>query len=303
MRAFHMNVLTYNANTNYVVGQGRTPKQEALRGEMYRYRQNIGPVDVAGFTEVLVANGADPANILRALNDFGAALGIPAAGGGGRKIAVIRCGRTALLQSSEVVAIVVSAAAQVNRYGLLWFNNTDPLVWRNRAILPVAANNYTSHLSIPQGSVPDYRFIVYVDFNLGATQYVIGFIHNRAPGHDEVAVVMQGIRDLMRVRNPVALTMCGGDFNTEPLSPLNNGTGLRYPANGHYATWYYAPGATSLSRQRLDYWTSHLPLISPPGGPGAPVAHANGTLRWPEPDTTENLPTGSDHRGVGIEIA
>ena len=102
MRAFHMNLLTYDANTQFPAGGAAQGKHQALRQEMANYRANViggNAVHLAGFTEVLVADAANPANVRQALNDFGAALGI-APGAHGRQLAVIRCGRT-VLQMSE----------------------------------------------------------------------------------------------------------------------------------------------------------------------------------------------------------
>ena len=132
MRTFEMNLLNYNANTQFPSGGAATAKQVALRNEMAAYKTAIGGanVNLAGFLEVGVANNATQANVTNALNDFGNALGIPA-GVGGRNIAVIRCGRTALQNSNEVVAIVLDGNAVVTTYGLLWFKDPNALTWQN----------------------------------------------------------------------------------------------------------------------------------------------------------------------------
>ena len=149
MRAFHMNLLTYNANTQFPAGGAAQGKHQALRQEMANYRANViggNAVHLAGFTEVLVADAANPANVRQALNDFGAALGI-APGAHGRQLAVIRCGRTALQNSNEVVAIVLDGNAVIQRYGLLWFNNPNAMQWQDRQI--ASQGVYTANLGIP----------------------------------------------------------------------------------------------------------------------------------------------------------
>lgn len=293
MRAFHMNLLTYNANTQFPAGGVATQKQQNLSQEMMNYRNNViggAGVNLAGFTEVLVANNALQANVQNALNDLGTGLGIPP-GANGRHIAVIRCGRTALQNSNEVVAIVVDGTANINTFGLLYFTQPNPIQWINNPI-PAAANRYTSHLQIPAGAIPDYRYIVYVDFTWNGQRYTVGFIHNRAPGYEQALLVMQGIRNLLETGQPVNLTMSGGDFNVQSSAIGPGGQGVQYPPTGHHRFWYYSPGNTTVVNA-YDYWISHVQLMSPGGG----TAISNSTPTAPAPAIT-----GSDHRGVGIEI-
>lgn len=291
MRAFHMNLLTYNANTQFPAGGAAQGKHQALRQEMANYRANViggNAVHLAGFTEVLVADAANPANVRQALNDFGAALGI-APGAHGRQLAVIRCGRTVLQNSNEVVAIVLDGNAVIQRYGLLWFNNPNAMQWQDRQI--ASQGVYTANLGIPAQAVPDYRYIVYVSFTLNGAAYTVGFLHNRAPGNEQAVLVMNGLRALLEAQAPVALTLCGGDFNANSPVAGPGGVGQLYPPNGHHPSWYYSPGATTAAGNRYDYWISYPQLFQAPGA----TAAANATPTLPNPNLT-----GSDHRGVGI---
>lgn len=294
MRAFTMNVRTYSANAQHPFGGAATAKQNALVAEMGAYTAGLAigaQVNLAGFTEVLVPDNAQQNNVTTALDDFANALNIPV--GGGRHFAVIRCGRTVLQDSNEVVAIVLDGNAFVVTYGLLWFDNPVGLAWQNGAIA-AAGGGYTSHLAIPGLAVPDYRYIVYVQFVLAGAPYTVGFIHNRAPNQEQKLVVMQGIRHLLGQENPpVNLTMCGGDFNAPSYYiAAGPGPGQQF-GHGHNARWYYSPGPTTVANS-YDYWISLLQL---PGPGGAPTASSDRTPNAP------NVPiTGSDHRGVGIDI-
>ncbi|NEP01493.1 MAG: hypothetical protein F6K58_23115 [Symploca sp. SIO2E9] len=299
MRAFHMNLLKYNANTQFTAGGNPTQKQLALHREMLNYHNNVLPqganVNLAGFTEVLVADGAAQQNVQQALNNLGNALGIPAGNNNlGRHIAVIRCGRSVIQDSNEVVAIVVDGNAVINHFGLLYFTSVGPINWVNQQINP-ANNRYTSHLQIPHGAIPDYRYIVYVNFTLNNNQYSVGFIHNRAPGTGQATTVMLAIRNLLEAQNPL-ITICGGDFNTPALAINNAGVGVQYPPppNAHHPLWYYSPGNTTVANA-FDYWISFNQFFNP--NQLQQTAVCNCTPNNPN----QNL-TGSDHRGVGIDI-
>ena len=295
MRIFQMNLLNYNTNTQYPANGNRTQKQALLRNEMNAYRAALpGNFTIAGFTEAFAANGAVAANVENALNDFGDQLAIPTAAGR-RHVAVIRCGCSALQQSNEVVAIVLDGNAVVNKYGVLYFTNNNPIQWID---LPVtghinAGGSYTAYLNQIPG-IPDYRFIVYVDYTIGGNNYVVGFIHNRQPRQAETVVVMGGIRNLLSAQAPVNLTLCGGDFNADSLAIGAGGIGVHFPANGHHPLWYYSPGDTTV-RNPLDYWMS-FPQLMDPAGIGTAKSD-----RTPNPPIPAN--TGSDHRGTGINIA
>lgn len=287
MKTFQMNLLNYNANTQFPNGGVATQKQINLRTEMNNH--GVGDVNVAAFTEVGVANNYTQANVQNALNDFGNSLNI-AQGANGRQIAVIRCGRTALQDSNEVVALVVDGNANIHNYGLYYFTQVAPLEWQNR-VTGVGLNQFTTDLNLPPNALVDYRYIVYIDFTLNGVRQKLGFIHNRAPGHDQTVVVMQGIRSLLEQQN--TLLMCGGDFNVSSPAIGLNGTGEQYPNNGHHRLWYYSPGDTTVANP-LDYWISQNQLMAPPG---VVVAHAGKT-----PSIPSLANTGSDHRGVWIDI-
>lgn len=292
MRAFHMNLLTYNANTQFPQGQLATAKQQNLRNQM----TVIGApaFDIAGFTEVGVANAANPVNVRNALDDFGTALGIPQAVNGARRhMAVIRCGRTALVDSNEVVALVINGNAVINYYDLIYFDRVGPAnVLTSRTAPDATANRYTSVLNIPNGAVPDYRYIVRVNFTLNGHMYDIGFVHNRAPGNDHVAVVMPWIRTMLEQGT---LGLCGGDFNTTPPAGVVNGNGILLPVNVHRQNAYYSPGLTTVANP-YDYWIGGNAVLNAP--PGGGVASAGRTAHPPAPGVT-----GSDHCGVWINIA
>lgn len=310
MRAFHMNLLVYAVNANFPAMGVATAKQTNLRNEMAAHiAARPGAINVAGFTEAHLPDGFNQANVVRALNDFGAALNIPA--GIGRHLAVIRCGRSALQDNNEVIAIVLDGNAVVNNYGIKWFTiYMGHLNWQNLNI-PAAALRFTSYLHIPNGAVPDYRYIVYVDFTLAAVRYVIGFIHNRAPGNVQTMLVMQGVRDQVldaNIAHPDNLTLVGGDFNAPaplplppPLVPPTRGFRDGGPYHGR---WYYSPGNTTVAN-RYDYWISrtefHETGVLPPA---TAISYST-----PHPPNAGNhhplLPppvTGSDHRGVEIDF-
>ncbi|SHO57905.1 hypothetical protein [Vibrio quintilis] len=288
MKVFQMNLLNYNANTQFPNGGVATQKQIDLRNEMNNH--GVGNVNVAAFTEVGVADNFIQANVQNALNDFGNSLGIHQ-GANGRQLAVIRCGRTALQDSNEVVALVVDGNANIHNFGLYYFTQVEPLIWQDEET-NVGLNQFTANLNLPDGAIPDYRYIVYIDFTLNGVRRKLGFIHNRAPGHDQTVVVMQGIRSLLEQQN--TLLMCGGDFNVASPAIGLNGVGVQYPNHGHHQKWYYSPGYTTVSNP-LDYWISQNQLMAPPLG--VATAQANRTPNVPNPVTT-----GSDHRGVWIDI-
>lgn len=291
MRVFHMNLEIYAVNVGFPTGGAATPKHTSLRNEMVTYAAGK-VINIAGFTESHVPNNFKQANLVSALDDFGAALNIPT-GGTKRKIAVIRCGRTALQDNNEVVAIVLDGNATINNYGLKWFSIPQQnFVWHNLNI--PATGNFTHHLNIPDEAVVDYRYIVYVDFNLGIDRYVIGFIHNRVPRSIESAAIMQHIRPQVLERNllnPDNLTLLGGDFN---VSPLAGGTGQGVLSNGHHGQWYYSPGLTT-NANRYDYWISQTQLNDPTAAPNTPATSDS------TPTAPSTATTGSDHRGVGLE--
>jgi hypothetical protein len=299
MRVFHMNLNEYNANTQCVPGLGGvlapTAKHTALRLQMSNYLGTLGggaTCDVAAFTEVLVADGHTAANVIAALNDFGAALNIPV--GAGRKLAVIRCGRTALQNSNEVVALVVNGNAVIHNYGLRYFT-AFPIVWQDQAIAAAGAGNFTTYLNLPNNNPPvDYRYIVYVDYTLGGSRRQIGFIHNRAPGNDQTMVVMQGIRNLAEQNG---LTLIGGDFNaTASPEPWVNASGQRVGNN--HTQYYYSAGLTTVAN-RYDYWISGVQLMAP----GGLVTAAAERTAHPPSAVAGGGYTGSDHCGTGLNIA
>ena len=287
-----MNLLVYNANTQYPNGGAPTPKQTNLANEMNLYQGAHGNVDVAGFTEVRVPNNtaATQANVSNALNNLGTQLGVPTDGGGNRQIAVIRCGRTALQDIKEVVAIVLDGNALNVNFGLLYFtvNGTSVGPWIN---LPVAATpNYTSYLEIPSDMPADYRFIVYTTYTLGASIYTVGFAHNRAPQQEEKLIFMDKMRQLMKDGAPnIALNMLGGDFNSAPqCTPAVLGE----PCTHDGELFYWTTGNTTVAN-RYDWWISK-DLVQQPGGGNAV---SNATPNAPDPNVT-----GSDHRGIGIDF-
>ncbi|MGJ8678344.1 MAG: hypothetical protein ACSHX0_12570 [Akkermansiaceae bacterium] len=296
MHIFHQNLLNYNANTQDPAGGVPTPKQGLITAELGLYQANYGNVDIAGFTEVFVANGATQANIESALNNLGASLGIPTDGAGNRNLAVIRCGRSALQNSNEVVGIVLDGnATNITYYVDSFETNGGPPTW-SKTTIP-SAGNFTSYLQLPADWMPDYRYPVVVDYDLGGNSYSIGFIHNRRPSSLESAITLGYLRTYIEGFAPEnggeyidPCTLLGGDFNTTPdcltANPCTTG--------GHHPLTFYSILANTTIANNYDWWMSNgQPLQS--GGANA-TCNATPTV----PPTLAG--TGSDHRGVGIDI-
>jgi hypothetical protein len=333
MHAFHMNLNVYTANVQFPAAGAMTAKQTALRTEMAAYNALHGPVNVAGFTEVGVPDTATPANVVNALGDLGAALGIPPGAANPRHIAVIRCGRTALADNREVVAIVLDGNATLVTFRLLYFVIEHQRInWRWLPIppppAPPAIANYTQYLAKPAEPHPvDYRFIVSVSFTLSGNAHNIGFIHNRAPGQREAEWVMNSIRNLMEGGYPAPAAapgfggppppawpfqpvLLGGDFNVAAPAaarPPAAAPGAGTRVGGHHPLWYYSTGNTTLANP-LDYWIAPLQQFAPGGPPPPAPAVSNATpnpplARAPAAGAAGGVVTGSDHRGIGIDIA
>lgn len=282
---FHMNLQTYNANTAYpAVGAGagiRTPKQIQLNATLNAYQVANGPVEVAGFTEVFIADGHNPANVSQALNDLATNLGIPTNGAGARHIFAARCGSSALMNSTEVVAIVINGNAVINDTGQAAFYMYQ-MCGRPITLECVYVPPFTVVLNGPWMQPLDYRCIVYAGYTLGGITRRIGFAHNVYVQEINRAFFMRLVRPMMRFSN---LNVCGGDFNAAPaanvLSPRRR-------------QFYYDPGVpTTAGGNIYDWWTTTAAQTAPGGG--APIvtytAAAPGGM------------TGSDHRGVGLQIA
>ncbi|MBD2016611.1 hypothetical protein H6F96_21905 [Microcoleus sp. FACHB-53] len=295
MRAFHMNLLNYNANTMFPLNGNQTPKHTRIQDELNNYRNNVmgqqNNVDVAGFTEVFVATGANPNNVINALGNLGDALGIPRVGGN-HQIAVVRCGFTALQPNgNEVVAIVLNGNAIIANYYIAAYCPPQAVQpgWHETTIVAAQAG-YTSHLVQEPYMVADYRYIVGVEFSLGGTNYDIAFIHNRQPGAEQGTVMMGQIRNYLGQATNANMLL-GGDFNLDPLcqnaNPCSSGAGAN-------ARWYYSNGATTAADNPRDWWISANQFLN-----GQQPAQCNVTPTMPNPNTTG---TGTDHRGIGITI-
>lgn len=295
MRAFTMNLLQYNADAAFQLGQAPTNKQQLLSAELANYSNNVinaTPVNIAGFTEVNVANNALQGNVENALNDLSNSLNIPQDNLGNRHIAVIRCGYTALQPNTpEVVAVVVDGNANIINYYIDWFvppQGLQPGDYRT-PIQPALVGNYTASLQSIQGWTADYRYIVGVEFSLVGINYNVAFFHNRQPGVAEQGVAMSfARRTLGNFQN--ANMLLGGDFNTTPLCAFNNPCVAGY--HPHTQRTYYSIGANTTVANNYDWWISAHTLNN-----GLVNAQCDATPSFPGA-----LLTGSDHRGVGIEI-
>jgi len=299
MRAFTMNLLNYNANTMSPAGGAAHAKHLLLAAELQNYQNNVigaAIVNVAGFTEVFVADGANQNNVINALDHLGIQLAIPPAAGG-RYVAVLRCGYSALQPNgNEVVAIVLDGNAINVQYYVASFNPPQglPPPWTftnvpGPAALPPAVVRYTAYLQRPALWVADYRYIVGVTFQLGGVNYHVGFFHNRQPGAIEGAAALGRARQHVEAH---ATMLLGGDFNATPgcinANPCRNGM-------NHQLT-YYSTLANTTVANNYDWWMSLNTFHLGPFGALNP-AQCNATPTAPTADDT-----GSDHRGVGIEI-
>ena len=291
MRAFTMNLLSYSPNGQFPLFQAApnplATKHGLLRQELSIYNPMGAPVNVAGFTEVFVTDNALRVNVEGALNDLGDQLQIPLMLGN-RYISVIRCGFSALQPNgSEVVAIVLDGNATNVCYYVSWFvpgygDFFTPL-------RPMAGNYYVAHLQRIAGWAADYRYIVGVMFRLNGRNYNVAFFHNRQPGAIENMVAMGRARLLLGRRGNETMLL-GGDFNTAPDC-------LILPAcvagHGRNRRAYYSINANTTTANNFDWWMSNTILRN--------------QLVDAQCDATPTVPpgrlvTGSDHRGVGIEI-
>eukprot|EP01130_Rhizamoeba_saxonica_P002452 TRINITY_DN12249_c0_g1_i1.p1 TRINITY_DN12249_c0_g1~~TRINITY_DN12249_c0_g1_i1.p1 ORF type:complete len:318 (+),score=35.06 TRINITY_DN12249_c0_g1_i1:95-1048(+) len=295
--AFHWNLNVYNANTQHPVNQNPKTQHTALCNIAQNYTQNVTPtVNVAGFTEVLVANNATPANVKKCLNEIGDGLNIPKVGGN-RYTAVIRCGRSALNESSETVAILLDGNATNIQYNLDSFEiqGNQPSKWMNTPINCVGYDTMFVTSEYPSFWQADYRFPVSVSFTLNGQQYNIGFVHNRRPGEVHTGVLMDNLRKYMEGKTNIKAppNLLGGDFNITPA--CNQANKCIYPPNGHHKFAYYSSGANTTPAHNYDYFISkeanaiNQPIVTVTQT--APLANGG-----------PNHITGSDHRGVGISF-
>ncbi|CAK8162399.1 putative Endonuclease/exonuclease/phosphatase domain-containing protein [Candidatus Xenohaliotis californiensis] len=291
MKAFHMNLLNFSAsNINYWNGKNPQGKLALLANELDEYHGHLKTnVDIAGFTEVGIPNNPDSSQLQRMINSLSLlsdALRIPTINIGGvnvRYVLIVKCGQTALGTDNECVAIVLNGNA-LNVNCFIDSFTVGSFIWNRSA---VNINNFFAlQLSQPNPNTPDYRYPVGADFSLNGTKYTIGFIHNRAPGNNHVAVTLAQLRT--RVRNN--FTLIGGDFNTAPLCSHPN---TCQEGRARNCNTYYHTGANTTSANNYDWWLGGTNILNANGV----AAKCNATPNTPGVHTT-----GSDHRGIGIDI-
>lgn len=291
MRIFHMNLQNYNANTQFPHQGQATNKHQHLINTIHQENGNR-VVDVAGFTEVFMANNVNQNNVANAFTSFSNALNIP-----NPRLISIRCGRSALQDSTEVVSILLRGDLPIAQVGILYNNGNG---WVDREItheLNLNNNNYYYFYNdLQPNQAPDFRSLIYVNIH-NNNPFRIGFIHNRQPGADQARITMQHIFNCMEngQNNNDGLQLVGGDFNCPPLfynanndnDQFNGGREVVY--GNHHPIRFYSPGLTTTANP-YDYWFSFRQLNDP----------ANQNLR--ALSTSTNLGGGSDHKGIFLDF-
>lgn len=325
---FHQNMLTFG---------GAAAARNVAYGAAFTAGFPAGPVDVAGFTEI-VNNGATHATLTALCVNLGITF-----------IGNFSCGITALASGPEYIGIGVRTAvggAVVRAVGRFGFNKQNGGLTLIHEIQPYPVPLNWGVDPISEYCLPDFRGAVYVIISLGGFLSAIGFLHNRykdpldplwgaagPPDNAHRTLIADKIPDMMLDMNnslddfshtlglprlPNGGVYLGGDFNVPPRVWQSPRKAMWQPHSevlmARPATFQRPPppppvnpanfnnGGTTAAANLYDYWYvfSPPPPAAPPLPPPAPAITA-----WVVPDTLGwDLVGGhmSDHCGIIVQV-